>query len=90
VVYLFLPWLDRSPVKSMRYKGMLSRSFFALFILSFLGLMYAGLNPPEPKFVWIGRLSTIGYFLYFILMPFYTRAERVKPVPQRLTYHAHS
>src|SRR5579872_1429275 len=90
VVYLFLPWLDRSPVKSMRYKGMLSRSFFALFIVSFLGLMYAGLNPPEPKFVWIGRLSTIGYFLYFILMPFYTRAERVKPVPQRLTYHAHS
>jgi ubiquinol-cytochrome c reductase cytochrome b subunit len=51
--------------------------------------MYAGLNPPEPKFVWIGRLSTIGYFLYFIGMPFYTRTERVKPVPQRLTYHAH-
>jgi ubiquinol-cytochrome c reductase cytochrome b subunit len=90
LVYLFLPWLDRSPVKSMRYKGPLSRFFFALFIVSFLGLMYAGLNPPDPKFVLIGRLSTVGYFAYFVLMPFYTRWERVKPVPERLTYHAHA
>ncbi len=90
VVYLFLPWLDRSPVNSMRYKGALSRFFFALFIVSFIGLVIAGLNPPESKFLLIGRLSTIGYFLYFLGMPFYTRWERVKPVPERLTYHAHA
>ncbi|HTV51275.1 MAG TPA: cytochrome b N-terminal domain-containing protein [Steroidobacteraceae bacterium] len=90
VAYLLLPWLDRSPVKSMRYKGPLSRTFFAIFIVSFLGLMYAGLNPPEGKFVLLGRICTVGYFSYFVGMWFYTRMERVKPVPERLTHHAHA
>jgi len=91
LAYLFLPWLDRSPVKSMRYRGWLSRAFLALFTVSFLGLMYAGLNPPQGVYVMIGRICTVGYFLYFVLMPFYTnpRFDRVKPVPERLRYHAH-
>ncbi len=90
VAYFFLPWLDRSPVKSMRYKGWLSRTFLALFVLSFFGLMYAGLHPPEPVYVLMGRICTALYFAYFVLMPWYTRIERVKPVPDRLRFHAHA
>jgi ubiquinol-cytochrome c reductase cytochrome b subunit len=89
VAYLFLPWLDRSPVKSMRYKGWISRTFFTLFILSFLGLLYAGLNPPQGFYVLLGRVCTVFYFLYFVLMPWYTRIDPVKPVPDRLRFHAH-
>ncbi len=90
VAYLFLPWLDRSPVKSMRYKGWLSRAFLALFVASFLGLMYAGLNPPEGAFVTLGRVCAVCYFAYFVLMPFYTRLETAKPAPERVRSHAHA
>jgi ubiquinol-cytochrome c reductase cytochrome b subunit len=90
VAYLLLPWLDRSPVKSMRYKGWVSRTFFALFILSFLGLVYVGLHPVQPLLVLMGRICTGFYFAYFVLMPWYTRIDPVKPVPERLTFHAHA
>ena len=92
VAYLFLPWLDRSPVKSMRYRGWISRVFLGIFVVSFLGLMYAGLNPPQGIYVTIGRICTVLYFAYFVLMPWYSRpsVDRVKPVPDRLTYHAHA
>jgi ubiquinol-cytochrome c reductase cytochrome b subunit len=90
VAYLLLPWLDRSPVKSMRYKGALSRAFFALFIVSFLGLMYVGLHPVQPAYVLMGRICTVLYFAYFVLMPWYTRIESVRPVPERVQFHAHA
>ena len=90
VAYFFLPWLDRSPVKSMRYKGWVSRIFLALFVLSFLGLMYAGLHPPDPVYVYLGRICTVLYFAYFVLMPWYTRIDRTKPVPDRLRFQAHA
>ena len=90
VAYLLLPWLDRSPVKSMRYKGWVSRAFFALFIVSFLGLIYVGLHPVQPAYVLMGRICTVFYFAYFVLMPWYTRFESVKPLPERLTFHAHA
>ncbi|MGH8220652.1 MAG: cytochrome b [Steroidobacteraceae bacterium] len=90
VVYFLLPWLDRSPVKSMRYKGWLSRTFLALFVIGFLCLMYAGLHPVEPLYVLIGRIGTVLYFAYFVLMPWYTRIERVKPLPDRLRFRAHA
>ncbi len=88
--FLFLPWLDRSPVKSMRYRGWLSRAFLASFVVSFLGLMYLGLKPPEPTYVIFARIFTVLYFAYFILMPIYTRLDKVKPVPDRVTFHAHA
>jgi ubiquinol-cytochrome c reductase cytochrome b subunit len=92
VAYLFLPWLDRSPVKSMRYRGWISRVFLGIFVVSFLGLMYAGLNPPQGIYVTIGRVCTVLYFSYFVLMPWYSRpsVDPVKPVPDRLTHHAHA
>jgi ubiquinol-cytochrome c reductase cytochrome b subunit len=90
VCFLLLPWLDRSPVKSIRYKGPLSKAFLALFTFSFLSLMYLGLQEPTPNMVILGRLATGGYFAFFILMPFYTRLERVKPVPDRVRFEAHA
>jgi ubiquinol-cytochrome c reductase cytochrome b subunit len=89
MAFMFLPWLDRSPVKSMRYKGWISRLFLAIFVVSFLGLMYLGLQPPQGIYVTLGRICTAGYFLFFGLMYWYTRWDPVKPVPQRLRYAAH-
>ena len=87
--FLFLPWLDGSPVKSIRYKGWMSRSALAVFTVSFVALGYLGLQPAEGLYVVLARIFTIFYFLFFLLMPFYTRLDPVKPVPERVTYHAH-
>jgi ubiquinol-cytochrome c reductase cytochrome b subunit len=87
VVWFFLPWLDRSPVKSMRYRGNLSRFFLGLFVVCFLALMYMGLKKPEEPYVTIARLATIGYFAFFILMPIYTKLDKPRPVPTRVTFH---
>jgi len=87
--FLFLPWLDGSPVKSIRYKGWMSRTALAVFTVSFVALGYLGLQPAEGLYVVLARVFTIFYFLFFLLMPFYTRLDPVKPVPERVTYHAH-
>jgi len=89
VVFLFLPWLDRSPVKSMRYRGWLSRSALALFAISFIALGYLGLQPAEGVYVYLARVFASIYFLFFFLMPIYTSIDKVRPVPERVTYHAH-
>jgi ubiquinol-cytochrome c reductase cytochrome b subunit len=89
-VWLFLPWLDRSPVKSMRYRGWMSRSMLAIFVVSFLVLMFLGLQPAEGLYVLLARIFTCLYFLFFFGMWFYSRWDQNKPVPQRLTYNAHA
>jgi ubiquinol-cytochrome c reductase cytochrome b subunit len=88
-VFLFLPWLDRSPVKSMRYRGWMSRSALSLFALSFVVLGFLGLQAAQGLYVVLARIFTAIYFAFFLLMPIYTRLDRVKPVPDRVTYHAH-
>jgi ubiquinol-cytochrome c reductase cytochrome b subunit len=90
VVFFFLPWLDRSPVKSVRYRGWIFRLFLTLFAISFLVLMYLGLQPAEGLYVLLARIFTAGYFAFFFLMPFYTRIDPVRPVPDRVTYDAHA
>ena len=87
--FLFLPWLDRSPVKSMRYRGWISRTALALFTVSFVVLGYLGLQPAEGVYVVLARIFAAVYFLFFLLMPFYTLIDPVKPVPDRVVYHAH-
>ena len=87
VSFFFLPWLDRSPVKSMRYRGWISRSFLGLFTISFLALMYLGLQPAQEPYVTMARIFAVPYFAYFWLMPFYSRIDSVKPVPERVTFH---
>lgn len=84
VSLLFLPWLDRSPVRSIRYKGWLSRVALTLFTVSFLVLGYLGLQPAEGKYVIVARLCTVIYFAFFWLMPIYSKIEAVKAVPERV------
>ena len=86
--FFFLPWLDRSPVKSIRYRGWVFKTFFALFTLSFLGLMYLGLKPAQGIYVTLSRVCAVPYFAFFLLMPLYSRIDPVKPVPERVTFHA--
>jgi len=83
----FLPWLDRSPVKSIRYKGWLSKFFLGAFVVSFIALSYLGLMPADGLYVILARIFTTVYFAFFILMPWYTSIEKTKPAPERVTYH---
>jgi len=88
MAFFFLPWLDRSPVKSVRYRGWIFRSFLTVFVVCFLALMYLGLKPAEMAYVYAARVFSVGYFAFFFLMPWYTRWDRTRPVPQRVTFHA--
>lgn len=84
-VLFVLPWLDRSPVKSMRYKGWMSKIWLLVFCISFVILGVLGVLPTTEGRTIVARICTILYFAYFILMPFYTRMEKTKPVPERVT-----
>lgn len=84
-VLFVLPWLDRSPVKSMRYKGWLSKIWLWVFCISFVILGVLGVLAPTPERTLLSQVCTFLYFAYFILMPFYTRLEKTKPVPERVT-----
>ena len=84
-VLFVLPWLDRSPVKSMRYKGWISKIWLLVFCISFVILGVLGVLAPTPERTLVARICTVLYFAYFILMPFYTRMEKTKPVPERVT-----
>jgi ubiquinol-cytochrome c reductase cytochrome b subunit len=77
----FLPWLDRSSVRSMRYKGSCSRLMLMLAVMAFIILGFLGTIPVNPGRLLIARLCMVLYFAYFILMPFYTRWETVRPLP---------
>jgi len=79
-----LPWLDRSKVKSIRYKGMASKSFLAIFVVAFFVLGYLGVQHPTPLKTFLAQICTAIYFAYFLLMPWYTSVERTKPVPERI------
>ncbi|MEM6708809.1 MAG: cytochrome bc complex cytochrome b subunit [Pseudomonadota bacterium] len=80
-----LPWLDRSKVKSIRYKGKLSKIFLGVFTVSFLILGYLGTIAPSTIATLAAQVGTLVYFAYFVLMPWYTRVEETKPVPERVT-----
>ncbi len=85
VIMFFLPWLDKSPVKSIRYKGMLSKIMIALFVIDFLVLGYLGMQPATPGRTLVAQIGTIFYFVFFLAMPIYTKIEKTKPVPERVT-----
>jgi ubiquinol-cytochrome c reductase cytochrome b subunit len=85
VIPAVLPWLDKSPVKSIRYKGMGSKIMLALFVISFFVLGYLGTVHPTPARTLLAQVCTGVYFAYFLLMPWYTKVEKTKPVPERVT-----
>lgn len=80
-----LPWLDRSRVRSIRYKGILSKIAIVVFVISFVGLGYLGHESVSSVRTLFARLLTVTYFGFFLLMPFYTKAEKTKPLPERVT-----
>ncbi|CEG55829.1 cytochrome b [Legionella fallonii] len=84
IVLFFLPWLDRSPVRSIRYKGIFSRTSLVLFVMSVFLLGYLGTVPVNPLRLLLARIGTIIYFTYFLLMPFYSRLEVCRQVPERI------
>mgnify|MGYP003502860135 CR=1 FL=1 len=84
-ILFVLPWLDRSPVKSMRYKGWMSKVWLLVFCVSFVILGVLGVLAPTPGRTLLSQICTVLYFAYFILMPFYTTMEKTKPVPERVT-----
>jgi len=82
---IFLPWLDRCGVKSIRYRGWTYKLALTAFAVSFLVLGFLGLQPATGGYVTAARVFTIVYLAFFILMPFYTKNEKTKPVPTRVT-----
>ena len=85
VLLFFLPWLDRSKVKSIRYRGPIYKIALALFIVSFVGLGYLGLLPATPIATIFAQVFSVIYFLFFLLMPWYTSIDKTKPEPERVT-----
>ena len=85
IVMFFLPWLDRSPVKSIRYKGMLFKVAIAIFVVSFVVLAYLGMQSSTPTKTMLAQIFTALYFAFFLLMPIYSKMDKTKPVPERVT-----
>ena len=88
VILFFVPWLDRAKVKSYRYRGLLSKLLLGVFAISFvwLGKIGAG-SGTDPVETIIGRVLTFYYFAFFITMPIWTKLDKTKPVPERVTTH---
>lgn len=84
VIFFFLPWLDRSPVKSIRYRGWIYKTALALFVISFFILGYLGTQKPEGLNLVISQVCFVIYFGFFLLMPIYTKFDKVKQPPERV------
>jgi len=80
-----LPWLDRSPVKSIRYRSSPFKWALGVFVISFVVLGWLGMEPVTPRNVLLARICTFLYFAFFILMPWYTSIGKTKEVPERVT-----
>ena len=89
VVLFFLPWLDNSPVKSIRYRPGWHKYMYGVFIINFLVLGYLGMLPPSAIGGRISQVGTLFYFGFFLLMPWWSRLGEPKPVPDRVTFTAH-
>ena len=87
VLPVFLPWLDRARVRSIRYRGWIYKSALTVFVITFLTLGWLGVQPAEGVYVTMARIFTVIYFAFFLLMPYYTTIDKTKPVPDRVVYH---
>ncbi|WP_456415625.1 cytochrome b [Thiolapillus sp.] len=84
-VLFFLPWLDKSPVKSIRYKGPIFKGMIFMFVVVFIILGYLGMQAPTPMGTLMSQICTILYFVFFLAMPIYSKIDKTKPVPERVT-----
>ena len=89
MILFFLPWLDNSPVKSIRYRPSWHKYMYALFVFDFLVLGYLGMLPPSDIGGRVSQIGTLFYFGFFLLMPWWSRLGDPKPVPDRVTFTAH-
>jgi ubiquinol-cytochrome c reductase cytochrome b subunit len=90
VLILFpLPWLDRSPVRSIRYRPSWNKVLYGIFVVNFFVLGYLGIQPPTTVGTLASQIGTLFYFGFFLLMPWWSRVGEFKPVPDRVTFHAH-
>jgi len=85
LILFFLPWLDRSKVKSIRYKGILSKIAIGVFAVTFIALAWLGLEAATPAKTLLAQIFTLLYFLFFLLMPIYSKLDKTKPIPERVT-----
>jgi ubiquinol-cytochrome c reductase cytochrome b subunit len=89
VILFFLPWLDNSAVKSIRYRPDWHKYMYAVFVIDFLVLGYLGMLPPSDIGGRVSQLGTLFYFGFFLLMPWWSRLGTPKVVPDRVTFTAH-
>jgi ubiquinol-cytochrome c reductase cytochrome b subunit len=85
LIFFLLPWLDRSPVKSIRYRGPKFKIALTLFVIAFIGLGILGILPVTPLYTLLSQIFSVIYFAFFFLMPWYTKNDVCKPVPERVT-----
>jgi len=86
LIFVVLPWLDRSPAKSIRYRGAFYRGALAVFVVAFVVLGYFGTQPVTTTGTLLSQIGTLLYFAFFLLMPWYTAMDHTKPVPARVTW----
>ena len=89
IILFFLPWLDHSPVKSIRYRPTWHKVLYGIFVINFIVLGYLGVLPPFPVGERVSQLGTLFYFGFFLLMPWWSKLGQFKPVPERITYKPH-
>jgi ubiquinol-cytochrome c reductase cytochrome b subunit len=89
IILFFLPWLDNSPVKSIRYRPAWHKYLYAIFVFNFFVLGYLGVQPPSPTGERVSQVGTLFYFGFFLLMPWWSRLGTPKPVPDRVVFAAH-
>ena len=89
VILFFLPWLDKSPVRSIRYRPDFHKYIYGIFVVSFVILGYLGIKPPSQLFEKISQICTIYYLAFFFAMPWWSKMGTFKPVPDRVTFEAH-
>jgi ubiquinol-cytochrome c reductase cytochrome b subunit len=88
-ILFFLPWLDYSPVKSIRYRPSWNKWLYTVFVINFLILGYLGVQPPSPVGERVSQVGTLFYFGFFLLMPWWSRLGEFKPLPNRVTFKPH-
>jgi ubiquinol-cytochrome c reductase cytochrome b subunit len=89
IILFFLPWLDSSPVKSIRYRPDWHKYIYGIFVLNFVILGYLGIQPPSALGERVSQVGTLLYFGFFLLMPIWSRMGQFKAVPERVTFEAH-
>jgi ubiquinol-cytochrome c reductase cytochrome b subunit len=89
IILFFLPWLDHSEVRSIRYRPSWNKYLYGIFVINFLVLGYLGVQPPSPIGERVSQAGTLFYFGFFLLMPWWSRLGTFKPVPARVNFAAH-